>query len=173
MTTKPYTLFQATDNDTQAIVTLLKESFRAAYPDRYQPADIEEYFDLNYTEAKVDSWLSTPITSVWLAKREHDLEGVFVFHDKPSLLEPDTPAFEIDKLYLMPSAHGTGLAATFLKKLEETNRDMKLHWLLVAQKNIRAQRFYAKHNFKIMADGPSLIVGQEHAASFVMHRELG
>ena len=172
MTTTPYHLFRATSENTEDIVTLLKQSFLAAYPDLYTADDVQEYFALNYTAGRVEEWLSSPLTHILLAQHNGQLQGLLVFHHKESASAPGTAAIEIDKLYLMPSAHGTGLAATLLRKIEEETEDINLHWLLVAQKNIRAQRFYSKHGFKVIKDGPGLIVGKEHAASFVMHKHL-
>jgi ribosomal protein S18 acetylase RimI-like enzyme len=83
------------------------------------------------------------------------------------------PAVELSKMYVLTDAHGAGasaaLMAAVLNRAEEL--DAKCVWLGVNQENRRAQRFYAKHGFRINGT-KTFRVGAHVENDYVMVRPL-
>lgn len=167
-----YSIEKACINYVSAIVEFLKTSFLAAYPHEYQTDDIETYFTQNYTPEKITTWLESATTTVLLACDSNKLVGILIYHQKNSPVQVDISAIEIDKLYLLPHMHGTGLALKLLDTISTYHPDIHLQWLIVAEPNTRAQRFYKKHSFTIVGAGPTLQVGQAEIASYITHKKL-
>ena len=63
------------------------------------------------------------------------------------------PAVELSKMYVLPDAHGAGVSTALMTAALRHAEDAAAAsvWLGVNQKNVRAQRFYAKHGFTVAA----------------------
>ncbi len=168
-----YTILPATEAMTPKIVTLLRESFLAAYPDLYDADDIQQYFAKSYTPEKVEQWLEDTSVRILIAQNRDQFEGILVYKHQASPLNPGLEAIEIEKLYLMPTAYGTGLAQALMESIAEREKtESPLYWLQVARNNTKAQKYYRKHGFTIVGDGSQITVGQEKISSLIMHKEI-
>jgi ribosomal protein S18 acetylase RimI-like enzyme len=60
------------------------------------------------------------------------------------------PTTELSKIYVLPDAHGGGVARELLAAAVEVARDIGAAgmWLGTNQANVRAQRFYEKSGFE-------------------------
>ena len=72
-----------------------------------------------------------------------------------------------------PTAHGTGIAGQLMAEVlgRATSRGAKSVWLGVNGMNERAQRFYAKHGFKVIGDR-KFVVGDRTEDDLVFEHEL-
>jgi ribosomal protein S18 acetylase RimI-like enzyme len=61
------------------------------------------------------------------------------------------PSVELSKMYVLPDKHGAGVSAALMQAALAHAAAMAARsiWLGVNQQNLRAQRFYAKHDFTI------------------------
>jgi ribosomal protein S18 acetylase RimI-like enzyme len=61
------------------------------------------------------------------------------------------PSVELSKMYVLPDNHGAGVSAALMQAalVHAAAIAAKSMWLGVNQQNLRAQRFYAKHDFTI------------------------
>lgn len=64
---------------------------------------------------------------------------------------PQRPAVEISKMYTLPDVHGAGVSAALMAEALQrcTQLGAASVWLGVNQENQRAQRFYAKSDFRV------------------------
>jgi ribosomal protein S18 acetylase RimI-like enzyme len=83
------------------------------------------------------------------------------------------PAVELSKCYVMPDAHGTGVASALMAASLEAARETGAAavWLGVNEENAKAQRFYAKHGFERVGT-KHFQVGDRLEDDFVLERPL-
>lgn len=83
------------------------------------------------------------------------------------------PAGELSKCYVMPDAHGTGVASALMAaSLEAAGAAGATGvWLGVNEENARAQRFYAKHGFQRVGV-KRFLVGDRLEDDYVLERRL-
>lgn len=83
------------------------------------------------------------------------------------------PAVELSKCYVMPGAHGSGVASALMQaslRAAATTGAAGV-WLGVNEENARAQRFYAKHGFQRVGS-KHFLVGDRLEDDFVLERPL-
>ena len=136
----------ATPDDAEAIASVHLRSWQTAYRHVLPPAEL----DALPLEPRVRSWAD------WLANPRAVAfvggEPVAGFaYARASDEEPGSG--ELEALYLLPSAWGTGLGALLLRRIEDGLRDHgfsdALLWVL--DDNPRARRFYEREGWR--ADG--------------------
>lgn len=83
------------------------------------------------------------------------------------------PAVELSKCYVMPGAHGSGVASALMQASlrAATATGAAGVWLGVNEENARAQRFYAKHGFQRVGS-KHFLVGDRLEDDFVLERPL-
>jgi GNAT superfamily N-acetyltransferase len=86
------------------------------------------------------------------------------------------PAVELSKMYVLPDAHGAGAAgvsAALMTAALDRARELGAAavWLGVNQENQRAQRFYAKHGFRVSGT-KTFRLGEGVESDYVMVRTL-
>jgi ribosomal protein S18 acetylase RimI-like enzyme len=83
------------------------------------------------------------------------------------------PAAELSKMYVVPASHGAGVSDALMDAslAHSTDLDARCVWLGVNQENQRAQRFYAKHKFRITGTR-TFRLGDGIENDYVMVREL-
>jgi ribosomal protein S18 acetylase RimI-like enzyme len=86
---------------------------------------------------------------------------------------PGRPAVELSKCYVLPDAHGAGVAAALMTATLEHAAALGAvcTWLGVNQQNQRAQRFYAKHGFEVTGT-KTFRLGEGVEQDYVMVRGL-
>lgn len=83
------------------------------------------------------------------------------------------PAVELSKCYVMPDAHGTGVASALMAASLEAAATTGAAgvWLGVNEENARAQRFYTKHGFQRVGT-KHFLVGDRLEDDYVLERPL-
>ena len=83
------------------------------------------------------------------------------------------PTTELSKIYVLPGAHGRGVAARLMQAALEQARHTGARgvWLGVNQQNERAQRFYRKSGFEQVGT-KRFLVGGIHEDDYVMERAV-
>jgi len=83
------------------------------------------------------------------------------------------PTVELSKIYVLPTAHGTGAAATLMAESLAWARSTGAAgvWLGVNQQNERAQRFYAKSGFERVGT-KRFLVGGAYEDDYVFEQSL-
>ena len=149
-------------------------------PPTATPDNIASFIDTNLSAERFAEYLADPQRAILTAQREGRIigygmliRGIIDDTDVQRAVEI-RPAAELSKMYLLPDYHGAGVSKTLMQRALATAEEwgMRCVWLGVNQENLRAQRFYHKHGFKVNGTR-TFQVGARRENDYVMVRELG
>jgi diamine N-acetyltransferase len=121
------------------------------------PAEsVERFVEDNLTPARFEEYIADDSRAVLLAEDDGTVVGyAMLAHGEPydadaRAVVRHRPTTELSKIYVLPSAHGGGVAGRLLEAvLEEAHAaGARGIWLGTNQANARAQRFYEKSGFQ-------------------------
>jgi ribosomal protein S18 acetylase RimI-like enzyme len=169
----------ASEGDAAALSLLASATFPLACPPGTDEDDIASFVATNLTAERFAHHLADPARTVLLATEQ----GEPTAYSMVVLGEPReqvrasltvSPTVELNKFYVVPQAHGNGLASQLMDASVELARGNGAAgvWLGVSSGNTRANRFYEKHGFRVVGT-MSFAVG-EHTVDddFVRERVL-
>ncbi|NLG56268.1 MAG: GNAT family N-acetyltransferase [Rhodococcus sp.] len=165
--------------DSEAIADVAAATFPLACPPDASQDDIAAFIDDVLSAEHFAEYLTDPRHTILKVTENGAIVGYAMIVDDepadPAVAQFITarPTTEINKLYVVPDRHGSGIAAelmeTIIDRAHAAGRASL--WLGVNQKNMRAQRFYVKHGFT-QAGTRSFVVGSRRHDDFVMQRAL-
>jgi GNAT superfamily N-acetyltransferase len=167
---------QATPHHSEELAALMRRCFLHAYSHASSPERIARYVDTAYAHAHVRSELENPHLPTWIAV---DSNGAWVgfgrlclrsvAHSSVSGQRP----IELQRFYLTPDYHGTGVAAQLMSFLiaQAQNQYADVLWLNVWKDAPQAIRFYEKHGYQTV--GSTVFwVDDDAKDDWVMQRQL-
>jgi ribosomal protein S18 acetylase RimI-like enzyme len=147
----------AAEADLPELADVAARTFPLACPPSATPENIAAFVDDNLSQQRFRDYLADPARVVLTARDGDRIMGyAMLIRGVPD--DGDVaravalrPAVELSKMYVLPDAHGAGIAAALMTAAVQHGGDMdaKCLWLGVNQLNERAQRFYTKHGFTI------------------------
>jgi ribosomal protein S18 acetylase RimI-like enzyme len=154
-------------------------TFALACPPTMSPESVQRFIDEHLTPERFEEYVADAARAVLLAEEDGDVVGyVMLVHGEPS--DADTravvrhlPTTELSKIYVLPRAHGAGVARDLLHAALAAARRMGAAgvWLGTNQANTRAQRFYEKSGF-VRVGTRRFWVGDHHEDDFVFELAL-
>lgn len=154
--------------DTAELAALAARTFPLACPPGTDPDDVAAFVGANLSAQRFAEYLADPGRAVLTACRDGRIVGYAML-----VRDPTGDTAELSKMYVAPDHHGAGVAAALMDlALATAGRwGVRRLWLGVNQKNLRAQRFYAKTGFAF--DGTRTFrVGRRLEDDYLMAREL-
>jgi ribosomal protein S18 acetylase RimI-like enzyme len=147
----------AVEDDLPDLADVAARTFPLACPPSVTPENIAAFIDENLSEACFREYVADPDRVVLVAREEARILGyLMLIRGVPDDVDVQRavtlrPAVELSKMYVLPGSHGAGVSAAMMTTALQraTEMDAKCVWLGVNQRNLRAQRFYAKHGFTI------------------------
>lgn len=147
----------ATESDLADLADVAARTFPLACPPAATPENIAAFIAAHLSSDRFRDYLTDPDHEVLTARDGGRMVGYAllvrgVIDDVDvQRAVPDRPAVEVSKCYVLPDAHGTGAAAALMTAAIDRalELDAACVWLGVNQLNARAQRFYAKHGFRV------------------------
>jgi ribosomal protein S18 acetylase RimI-like enzyme len=147
----------ASEEDAAALSQVASATFPLACPPGTDEGDIASFVATDLTVERFAHHLADPARTVLLATGDGGPTGYSML----VLGEPDDdvqscltarPSVELNKFYVVPEAHGNGLAARLMDASVEVARAHGASgvWLGVSSGNPRANRFYEKHGFHVV-----------------------
>jgi ribosomal protein S18 acetylase RimI-like enzyme len=143
--------------DTVELAAVAARTFPLACPPSVALSDIAAFIDANLSDVRFSDYLADPQRLVFTTSDEGRITGyAMLISGVPN--DPDVqravdirPATELSKLYVLPSHHGSGVAAALMQAAltAAADRGDGCVWLGVNQKNERAQQFYTKSGFTV------------------------
>jgi diamine N-acetyltransferase len=121
------------------------------------PAEsVQRFVEDNLTPARFEEYVADDSRAVLLAEDDGTVVGyAMLAHGEPydadaRAVVRHRPTTELSKIYVLPSAHGGGVANRLLEAVLEEARAVGARgiWLGTNQANGRAQRFYEKSGFQ-------------------------
>ncbi len=148
--------------------------FHETFAPDNNPADLAAYLDSAYTEPQQLAEILDPGIVTLLLEIDGSLTA---FAQLRSAAKGNGVAgahpIELWRFYVDPSWHGKGLAAQFMRAVEESalSRGADTLWLGVWEKNLRAQAFYRKNGFETVGSH-TFVVGTDPQRDLVMSKAL-
>lgn len=151
------TVDPATAADAEELAEVAAVTFPLACPPTVGPDDIAACIAENLSAARFADYLADPDRRVLTARAGGRIIGYSMLirgvGADPDIAGsvPQRPAVELSKMYVLPGHHGAGVAAALMEAaLRWAGQDgAAAVWLGVNARNLRAQRFYAKHGFAV------------------------
>jgi len=168
------TLRSATPNDAGALAAFGRRVFAATFGPDNHPADLAAYLDATYTEARQLADIIDPAVDTILAEAHGAIAGFAQLRaGAPADGVTGTAPVELWRLYVDAPFHGRGLAARLLVAAEAAarRRGAGTLWLGVWERNPRAQAFYRKHGFAVVAT-QVFQLGSDAQRDLVMQKPL-
>jgi ribosomal protein S18 acetylase RimI-like enzyme len=143
--------------DADELATVAALTFPLACPPTSAPENIVSFIDSHLTAERFREYIGDPHHVVLAASDGNRIVGYsMLIRGVPDDADVQqavsvVPSAELSKMYVLPESHGRGVSAALMEASLDRAADMaaKSVWLGVNQQNQRAQRFYAKHGFKI------------------------
>ena len=134
---------------------VLAEIGATTFYDTFRPfnteKDMQSYLKANYSINKIKSNLSTSGVQYLLGYQADVDQGYVKLIENPEGLSLKGKIMELEKIYLRPTAQGSGLAKQLMELAFEKSRELGFDtlYLGVWQENVRALSFYKKMGFEI------------------------
>ena len=156
-----FVIRQATEYDVEALAELAKRTFPLACPPGHTPENIADHIRRVLSVSNFTEYVTSAQCELAIASSENKLVGFALVDFRPST-DPDVlfhlaaigPYAELSKLYVDPTFHGGGVAQALRDKALMSMREKKVQtaWLTVSQLNDRANAFYEKSGFTVIAE---------------------
>ena len=146
----------ATVEDAAALSGVAAATFVLACPPGMPPESVQKFIDEHLTVERFESYVVDPGRAVLIAEDDDEAVGyAMLVHGEPydadvRAVVKHLPTTELSKIYVLPTAHGGGIARDLLAAAVEVARSIGAAgiWLGTNQQNVRAQRFYEKSGFE-------------------------
>jgi len=146
------------DTDAAALAELAAVTFPLATPHDTTAEAVETFIAEVLSADRFAGYLDDPRRVLLVAEIEGEPVGyAMLIHGEPD--DPDVvgavasrPTIDLNKFYVHPERHGSGIAAALMDAAIEVARvaGARSLWLGVNVENDRANRFYAKHGFAVV-----------------------
>ena len=158
----------------ETFAALCVQTFRRAYADLHDAADLDAYCAAHYSVEAARATLENPAHICTLAELDGRAIGYSVVRDAPCPLPLAGASAELKQLYLLPEAFGAGIGRALLDDALKSARALgAAHiWLAVADINPRGPPFYRKAGFAYAGAGPTFHVGKDVVTSKIMARAI-
>lgn len=164
----------ASMRDASVLTTFGRDAFVSAFVGQIEQRDLIAFADKRYGTEQQQTELNDPNAVFLMARVDGELAGYAKLcdGDPPSVINASR-AIELERLYLSSKWFGTGVALSLLNACvgEALDRAHDVMWLDVWDQNTRAQAFYRKHGFDVIAERP-YDVGSITQRHLLMRRSL-
>jgi ribosomal protein S18 acetylase RimI-like enzyme len=141
---------------------------------------IERFIGENLTAERFTEYVADPGRAVLVAEEADEVVGyAMLVHGEPYDADARAavrhrPTTELSKIYVLPTAHGVGVARDLLAAAVDVARRIGAAgiWLGTNQANERAQRFYLKSGFERIGT-KRFWVGDHYEDDYVFELPLG
>jgi ribosomal protein S18 acetylase RimI-like enzyme len=141
---------RATANDIHLLSVLGTTTFYEAYYEQDAPIDIADYISEAFSPDVITKEIDDPAVEYFIAFTEEKAVGYInlLIGSEAEGIEPDR-SLELKRIYTVERVWGSGVGDHLLTFACERANELgfKWIWLGVWEENIRAQRFYSKHDF--------------------------
>lgn len=171
-------IIQAVAGDHDVLHDIARQTFPLACPPGTSEENIERFIGERLSPSAFAGYLNDPRHTLFLAKAGGGVVGYAMVISPP--VDPDiaqalkrTDSLELSKIYVLESAHGTGVAANLLHHSIQRAvfEGCGSVWLGVNQENDRALRFYTKNGFEIVGER-GFVVGDRVEQDYVLEKLL-
>ncbi|APA99862.1 GNAT family N-acetyltransferase [Nocardia seriolae] len=163
--------------DADALAAVAAVTFPLACPPGSTPEDEAAFIAKWLSPDRFREYVADPARVVLKAVTDGVIVGYALLNAVPPA-DPDVaavitrrPVTELSKMYVLPGQHGNGVSGALMSSALEIARaeGSIAVWLGVNQENVRAQRFYGKHGFRVAGTKTFLVGAQRHHDYVMLH----
>ena len=168
------TIRRGTVEDAGLLSDLAARTFSETFAADNTPEDLAEYVATSFNLARITSELEDPASIFLIAEVDGNAAGYARLHDgePEKCIEGPNPV-ELVRLYVLREWLGRGVGEQLMRACLDAARQARHEtiWLGVWERNVRAQAFYRKWNFRSV--GEHLFpLGSDLQRDIVMERAL-
>ncbi|KAI3573522.1 acyl-CoA N-acyltransferase [Fusarium oxysporum f. sp. albedinis] len=158
--------------DAASIAELGAHVFSATYSYSIDPEELQVFLQQSYSTTAVVGDLSKASKNILVATRPDGKLAGFAYLDRgstePCIADIDC-AVELQRIYVHPSAHGTGVGRSLANEAEDLARQQGFQhmWLGVWEENTKAVRVYEHWGYKRVGEH-NFAIGSLVQRDFVM-----
>jgi GNAT superfamily N-acetyltransferase len=169
----------ATSSDADALAEVAAATFALACPPGMPAVSIKTFIAEHLTPGRFVEYVADPGRAVLIAEEDGQAVGyAMLVHGEPydadvRAVVRHVPTTELSKIYVLPTAHGGGVARDLLAAALDVARGIGAAgmWLGTNQANVRAHRFYLKSGFEQIGT-KRFWVGDHYEDDFVFELPL-
>ena len=148
-------LIKVTAGDVAILQQLSTKTFIATYDEYNTPENMRHYIETEFSTQKLLADINNPYSGVYFAMQGKDAVGYIKVNYAPSQTDLNDPkSLELERIYVLAEHQGKKIGQFLLEAARniavESNLDYL--WLGVWDKNINAQKFYAKSGFTVFGN---------------------
>lgn len=146
---------QAIPADTDLIIQIGRETYLEHFSELW--LDIDRFLDEDFTPVQVDFCLKHPeLHQYWLAFIDSEIAGFAKLNLNKLAAHQSFPGLEIQKIYIKKAFTNQQIGQYLVEQCVRvaTLYEQPVVWLDVLKTNHRAQQFYLRNGFDIIAEIP-------------------
>lgn len=146
-----YTIKKVTINDLKELQAISRETFKKTFDPFTKADDMSVFLRENYASEKLTREINNPDSRFFFLVVKKQVAGYLKVNvEKAQTEKLKENSLEIERIYLREKFQHKGLGLALIKYAEDLARKEQKDymWLGVYEKNLNAQKFYAKDGFK-------------------------
>ncbi|KAF5012367.1 hypothetical protein FDECE_1594 [Fusarium decemcellulare] len=174
--TKPVAIRPAKLVDAERIATLGAHVFALTFGHSVEPHELEDFLEESYTQSAIIKDIQDENKDVIIATDAGDHILGFAYLTRGSsepCVEKMEKIVELQRIYVDPSAHGSGVGRALERSIENMAREQgfKNLWLGVWEENTRALKAYDKWGYRRVGDH-DFVVGSVVQTDYILLKAL-
>lgn len=169
-----YHIRSVTPEDLKDLQAISRETFKATFGAYTATNDMDKFLETNYSDKKLKQELNNASSKFFFLQVGPEIAGYLKVNQASAQSENlGTDHFELEWIYLRQKFQYQGLGKVLLdytlKLAREANK--QIIWLGVYEKNLSAQKFYAKNGFKCFSQH-TYQVGNDPQIDYLLEKKL-
>lgn len=169
-----YTIKNVTVDDVKELQAISRETFKKTFDAYTAPDDMARFLKEDYETNKLIAEINNPNSRFFFLMVKDEVAGYLKVNVGDAQTEDLKPnALEVERIYLREKFQHQGLGLVLIKLAEklarEENKDYM--WLGVYEKNLVAQKFYAKDGFERVSQHV-FQVGDDAQTDYLLAKKL-
>jgi ribosomal protein S18 acetylase RimI-like enzyme len=167
-------LYQVQKSDLLALQEISRQTFFDTFALANKEEDMNQYLKVNLSFDRLTEELNNPSTSFFFAKRNNEILAYIKLNEAEAQTEKrEVSSMEIERIYVRKEFQNRGVGQFLLdKSIQLTkNKQLKLIWLGVWERNVSAIRFYERNRFQFFGKH-SFMLGTDEQTDLLMELNL-
>ena len=164
----------ATEKDAELIADLSRQTFFDSFAEHNSKENMDKFMTEQFTRQKLINEVAQPWHIFFLAFRDEQPVGYVKMRDASVPLHlVSQPCIEIARIYSVQQTIGKGVGKMLIQKCHEiaNQKNKKVLWLGVWEKNHRAIDFYTKWGFEKFGE-QNFVLGDDIQTDWLMKKNL-
>ena len=160
--------------DLETLLKLAKNTFIATYAHLNDPINFQQYLDKSFVQETFQNEFETPKSEFYILEIKKELVAYIklnIGYADGGLEEEDS--IELERIYIKQTFQGNGYGKLLIDHAVKVGKKngMKVLWLGVWEKNLKAIKFYEKCGFHIFGTH-IFTIGKEDQTDFLMRLDI-